>query len=103
MAMQVVVQDQTDRSRSLAHGAALEASAPAAANGGQHAHSHAEVLQPFYEYLSFLFRRPPAAPEHVLMEMGYRDHLQARTPATPDQHAHTWQSSSCLSLAGAGT
>lgn len=37
-------------------------------------------LQPYYEYLSYLFRRPPLPAGQEEMEIGYRDYLQARQP-----------------------
>ena len=55
------------------------ASAVAAANGVAEMHP----LQPYYEYLSYLFRRPPLPAGQEEMEIGYRDYLQVRQPITP--------------------
>ena len=72
--LQVVLQDQTEGHTSLA-GRAHPGTAPVT-NGGQHAEEPAAALRPYYDYLSFLFRRPPSASEHAMMEAAYRDHLQ---------------------------
>lgn len=36
----------------------------------------AHPLQPYYEYLSYLFRRPSLPQGQEAMEIGYRDYLQ---------------------------
>lgn len=38
--------------------------------------ARAHPLQPYYEYLSYLFRRPPLPQGQEEMETGYRDYLQ---------------------------
>ena len=56
------------------------ASAVAAGNGVA---AEVHPLQPYYEYLSYLFRRPPLPAGQEEMEIGYRDYLQVRQPITP--------------------
>ena len=48
-------------------------------------------LQPYYEYLSYLFRRPPLPAGQEEMEIGYRDYLQARQPITFEISSHDWE------------
>lgn len=50
----------------------------AALNGIQAASAH--PLQLYYEYLSYLFRRPPLPQGQEEMEIGYRDYLQVSSP-----------------------
>ena len=77
---QVVVQDQTGHQPvgPQANGGAAGIRLAPATNGVAPAvDGQAAVLQPYFEYLSYLFRRPGHAPEQERMELAYRDHLQA--------------------------
>lgn len=48
--------------------------AQVAAPGAQH------PLRVYCEYLSYIFRKAPMPPEQELLELSYRDYLQARPP-----------------------
>ena len=37
-------------------------------------------LRVYCEYLSYIFRKAPLPPEQELLELSYRDYLQARPP-----------------------
>ena len=81
-AVQVVVQDQTPKSvlepLGLANGLRLT---PATNGVSPASEGTAAVLQPYYEYLSYLFRRPGShSSEQDHLELAYRDHLQACSP-----------------------
>ncbi len=54
----------------------LEASAAGGSLIENGAAARTHPLRPYFEYLSYLFRRPPLPEGQEEMEIGYRDYLQ---------------------------
>ena len=84
----MVLQDQTSGAALPVESAGSEAPAEGSSapqGNGVHVSEDgiASPLRVYYEYLSFLFRRPAALSAQEQGEMAYRDHLQARSRAMP--------------------
>ena len=89
--LQVVLQDQTSGARLPVEPSSVEASSSDASDAHALGNGHGApgngvpvstssstaALRVYYEYLSFIFRRPAGASAQEQAELAYRDHLQA--------------------------
>ena len=71
---------------SLSEASQRQAPASTSASTNQHEQQQ-HPLKPYWEYLSFLFRRQPEPDPDQMLELSYRDYLQARRIAG----WHGWQ------------